>query len=172
MTTIVMRKGPRSIEVAYDSKVSNGYTHWELKDNKVENVNGMYIGVAGRLRVLNAVHHQLGLNPPNPDVRGLEVTSWIHRVFVPRLRQVIHEAIPDGAWDSESRVLVVVNSEIYEIDSDFSVTQSTNGIYAIGSGSKYALSALDFGKSVRDSVVYASKKDIWTGYTVKSLEIV
>lgn len=169
MTTIVMRKLEDRIEVAFDSKVSNGHTFWELKENKVAEVNGMYFGVAGRLRALNAIHH-MTLNPPT-GIHGDDLTKWVHRVLVPKLRQTIHEAIPDGAWDSQSGVLVVVNNEIYEIDSDFSVTQSVDGVYAIGSGSDFAKSALDFGKSVKESVEYAGEKDIWTGYTIKSLTI-
>lgn len=170
MTTIVMRKFKNRIEVAYDSKVSNGMTFWELKEDKVSEVNGMYFGVAGRLRALNAIHN-MDLNPPKKDVVGAELTKWVHRVLVPKLRQTIHEAIPDGAWDSQSGVLAVINKDIYEIDSDFSVTQSVDGIYAIGSGSDYAKSALDFGKTVKESVEYAGKKDIWSGFQIKTMTI-
>lgn len=170
MTTILAVKSKGKVEIAFDSKVSNGYTFWELKEDKVAEVNGMFFGVAGRLRALNAVHN-MDLNAPDKNLSEKELTKWVHRVLVPKLRQTIHEAIPDGAWDSQSGVLAVVNKDVYEIDSDFSVTQSTDGVYGIGSGSDYAKSALDFGSSVVDAVKYASKKDIWTGYTVKSLVI-
>lgn len=170
MTTIVMKEFPDRIEVAFDSKVSNGYSFWELKEPKVAEVNGMWFGVAGRLRALQAIHH-MSLNPPAKDVKGEELTRWVHRVLVPKLRQVIHEAIPDGAWDSQSGVLAVINKEVYEIDADFTVTQSVDGVFAIGSGSEYAKSALKFGASVKESVEFASREDIWTGFKVKTLTI-
>lgn len=170
MTTIVMKQGTNKVEVAFDSKVSDGRTYSELVEPKVAEVNGMWFGVAGRLRVLNAVHH-MDLNPPAKDVKGEELTKWVHRVLVPKLRQTIHESIPEGAWHSESNILAVVNKTVYLIESDYCVMQMKDGIYAIGSGSDHAKSALKFGASVKEAVKFAGQEDIWSGYTIKTLTI-
>jgi ATP-dependent protease HslVU (ClpYQ) peptidase subunit len=44
--------------------------------------------------------------------------------------------------EHSSQILVVVNGTIYIIDGDYSWTSDKTGIYAIGTGSSYALGAL------------------------------
>ena len=42
---------------------------------------------------------------------------------------------------------------------------------SFGSGSSFALSAMDFGKSAKDSVKYAMTRDIYTGGKIKVIKV-
>lgn len=42
--------------------------------------------------------------------------------------------------------------------------------YSIGSGSDYSLMAMDLGKTARESIVMASKRDIYTGGAIKTFK--
>ena len=63
--------------------------------------------------------------------------------------------------------IVVRQDGVFEcaVDNDTGEPFSTplNYNYAIGSGTPFALAALDFGRSARESVEYASTRDAYTG---------
>lgn len=114
--------------------------------------NGKYLlGAAGDVRAINILHHVFV--PPNPPVTasGKKLDQFITRQFVPALRACFEEqgyAAPerdssDHMAEQGSTVVVVIHGTIYIIEGDYSWTSDTNGIYAIGTGSSYALGALE-----------------------------
>lgn len=158
MTTIVAIQGDGYSLICSDSRISsadeNGYISHitTLKDgNGKIATNGKYLlGAAGDMRAINILHHAFQPPPPTPTLKGKKLDQFITAKFVPALRTCFEQqgyALPERdssnhMAEHSSSVLVSVNGSIYIIEGDYSWTSDTTGIYAIGSGSSYALGAL------------------------------
>jgi hypothetical protein len=114
-------------------------------------VNGKYLlGAAGDVRAINILHYSFLPPTPTPQTRGKKLDAFITNKFVPSLRHCFDEqgystppdADKDHVAEQGSTILAVINATIYIIESDYSWTSDTNGIYAIGSGAPYALGAM------------------------------
>lgn len=192
MTTIVAIQGDNFCVVGTDSRVSSfdesgmAYQITTLGTGSCKVAsNGRYLlGAAGDVRAINILHH--AFTPPAPSFRtgGEALDGFITNKFIPSL-QICFEntgyAVPDMAEDKthmseqSSTILVAINGVIYIIDSDYSWTSDRTGIYAIGTGSSYALGAiqaLSAGKPmtvqkartvVQKSLSITSKFDPYTG---------
>jgi ATP-dependent protease HslVU (ClpYQ) peptidase subunit len=76
--------------------------------------------------------------------------QFITQKFIPALRECFEQtgyAMPDNdekthIAEQSSTILVVINGVIYIIDGDYSWTSDRTGVYAIGTGSSYALGAI------------------------------
>jgi ATP-dependent protease HslVU (ClpYQ) peptidase subunit len=155
MTTIVGIQGDGFAVVATDSRISslgsdgNAYQVSTLGtgSGKIAQ-NGKYLlGAAGDVRALNILHHAFIPPAPLPTLEGKKLDAFITTRFVPTLRDTFEDAgyapsTKDEQAEQGSTILVVINSIIYIIESDYSWTSESNGIYAIGSGAPYALGAI------------------------------
>lgn len=114
--------------------------------------NGKYlIGTAGDLRAINLLTHAFSPPPAPPGVKGKKLDQFITVKFIPALRACFdtHGYSPPENKENKnhnaeqgSSLLVVVNATIYMIDNDYSWLLDASGIYAVGSGSDYALGAV------------------------------
>lgn len=192
MTTIVAIQGDDYCVVCTDSRISSfdetgmAYQITTLGTGscKVAQKGRYLLGAAGDVRAINILHH--AFNPPIPSfkVGGEQLDEFITTKFIPAL-QVCFEntgyAMPDLAEDKthmseqSSTILVAINGVVYIIDGDYSWTSDRAGVYAIGTGSSYALGAvlalsnskpmtLQKAKSVaQKSLSITSKFDPYTG---------
>ena len=114
--------------------------------------NGKWLlGAAGDVRAINLLHHALTPPTPPPNLAGRKLDAFITTKFIPALRECFEThgyATPDGNDDKEhmaqqgSTILAVVNATAYVIDGDYSWASDSSGIYALGSGSAFALGAI------------------------------
>jgi ATP-dependent protease HslVU (ClpYQ) peptidase subunit len=175
MTTIVGLQGDNFAVVYVDSRISSsdsgGYISQisTLKEGcgKVA-VNGKYLlGAAGDVRAINILHHVF--QPPTPPInmRGKKLDQFFTAKFIPALRECFEQqgyAIPDIKEDKEhiaeqaSTILVVIHGIIYVVDGDYSWTSDSSGMYALGSGSSYALGALQALATNRKLTIPQAKK--------------
>jgi hypothetical protein len=146
--------------------------------------NGKYLlGAAGDVRAINLLHHVFTPPAPTFSESGPKLDHFITQKFIPALRNCFENhgyAMPDNDTkdhiaEHSSQIVVVINGTIYIIDGDYSWTSDKTGIYAIGSGSSYALGALHAltnGKemplakaktSINKALSVASKFDPYTG---------
>lgn len=169
MTTIVMVEKKGKVEIAFDSKVSYGDATDSLEQPKVFKNNGIVYGVAGAVRFANEVE-LVNVQPPAKNVVGTNLDRWVQTILIPRLQVAGAKCDPTGEFWSQMQMLVAVNHRVYKIGGDFSRVRLTSGLYAIGSGSTFALSALEMGRSAKEAVEYASRKDPWSGFEVKTME--
>ena len=191
MTTIVGIQGEGYSIICTDSRVSSfddsgmayQITTLGTGSSKVAQ-NGRYLlGAAGDVRAINILHH--AFMPPVPTFMssGPKLDQFITQKFIPALRECFEStgyAMPENDQSSHiaehsSQIVVVINGTIYIIDGDYSWTSDKTGIYAIGSGSSYALGALHAltnGKemtvakaktAVNKALAIASKFDPYTG---------
>lgn len=158
MTTIVGVQGDNFALVCSDSRISDvddsGYVSQIMtlrEGNSKVAVNGKYLfGAAGDMRAINILHH--AFNPPTPtNLKGKKLDEFMTAKFIPSLRECFEHqgyAVPESHEDKrhiaeqDSTIIVVVNGTIYVVDGDYSWYLDANGLYALGTGSAYAIGAL------------------------------
>ena len=158
MTTIVAIQGDGFAVIGTDSRISSfdesglayQITTLGTGTSKIA-ANGRYLlGAAGDVRAINILHHAFTPPVPNFKTSGTHLDQFITLKFIPALRACFEEtgyATPDNDEKSHmaeqaSTILVVINGVIYIIDGDYSWTSDRTGVYAIGTGSSYALGAI------------------------------
>lgn len=158
MTTIVGVQGDGFVVLATDSRISSfdeqgdvyQYTTLGGGSSKLA-FNGKYVvGAAGDVRAINILHH--AFHPPicAPSLKGRRLDTFVTTKFIPALRTCFEEhgyAVPQGkesgrTAEQDSTIIVAINATIYIIEGDYSWTNDATGLYAAGTGSSYALGAL------------------------------
>lgn len=158
MTTIIGIQGPDFALVCSDSRISTmdegGYASQitTLSSNSAKVAeNGRYLlGAAGDMRAINILHHAFVPPPVPPGTSGKKLDNFITTKFIPALRDCFEKqgyAAPERDTSTHiaeqgSTILVVVSGCVYVIDGDYSWTSDMTGMYALGTGSSYALGAL------------------------------
>lgn len=159
MTTIIAIQGDGFSAVCVDSRISDidnsGYISqvFTLKEGNCKvAINGKYLlGAAGDMRAINILHHVFQPPTPPPNLRGKKLDEFVTVKFIPALRECFEQqgyALPDSNEEKkhiaehDSTILVSIHGSIYIVDGDYSWASDASGIYALGSGSAYALGAL------------------------------
>ena len=159
MTTIVAIQGDGFTVVGADTRITsydtNGvpyqYTNLGNGMSKVATKGKYLLGAAGDVRAINILHHVFQPPPVAPNLKGKKLDSFVTGKLIPAIRQCFDAqgySAPEHGTDrvhraeQDSTVVVAVNGVVYFIESDYSWTSESNGFYACGSGSDYALGAL------------------------------
>jgi ATP-dependent protease HslVU (ClpYQ) peptidase subunit len=84
---------------------------------------------------------------------------------IPSLKAVFKEN--EYKWDvddDESKFcfLVAIGGQVFEIADDMSVALTDTGFFGVGSGSSYAIGALEAGASLSEALEIAAKNDAYT----------
>jgi len=171
MTTVAAVQGEGWVVVGYDSRVTeNQEKIFTLaKDNGKVVKNGNYLlGAAGDMRAINLLSYVF--KPPviNPTTYGVRLDKFMTAVFIPELKKCFEEASYSKDGEMESQVMVVVNGTIYEIGNDFSWAHDESGIYSIGSGGDYAISALLATFETRKRTIGTAKALVRQAITIAS----
>jgi ATP-dependent protease HslVU (ClpYQ) peptidase subunit len=175
MTTIIGIQGPDYALICSDSRISTidegGFasqiTTLGSNTSKVAE-NGKYLlGAAGDMRAINILHHAF-IPPVVPaGTTGKKLDNFITTKYVPALRECFEKqgyASPDNdsathIAQHSSTVLTVLSGSIYVIDGDYSWTSDISGLYALGTGSSYALGALQILCSSKNMTIAQAKKN-------------
>ena len=159
MTTILGIQGEGFAVLAADTRITSFLEdgpayHMTTLSQGVSKIttNGKYlIGAAGDLRAINLLTHAFAPPPAPPADRGKKLDHFMTVKFIPALRACfdLHGYSPPENKENKnhnaeqaSSLLVVINATIYLIDSDYSWLTDASGLYAVGSGSDYALGAV------------------------------
>jgi ATP-dependent protease HslVU (ClpYQ) peptidase subunit len=144
MSTVVAIQGQSWAVVGYDSQVSeDGGRKYLLPPDagKVVQNNEYIFGVAGDLRAVNILAH--AFIPPTPGKKlDFELDEFISTKFVTSLRKCFEVNSYGKDGEHSSSVIVVVNGTVYEIGGNYDWIRDGHGLYAIGTGSPYALGAM------------------------------
>lgn len=144
MSTVAAIQGSTWSVVAYDSQVTeDGGRSYTLPRGmeKVCQNKGYVLGVAGDFRAVNLVTHVF--DPPSPPIkRGHDLDVFMSAKFVPSLRGCFEKSFYAKEGEQGSLLIVVVNGVIYEIGGNYDCLRDEAGLYAIGSGSHFALGSL------------------------------
>ncbi len=174
MTTIVAIQGDGFALICSDSRISDvdrdGYISQvsTLREGTAKVAsNGKYLlGAAGDLRAINLLHHAFTPPPVPTGIKGKKLDQFFTVKFIPALRECFEVqgyATPDKdekahMAEHDSLIMVAVSGNIYVVDGDYSWLSDTSGVYALGSGSSYALGALTALMPKTALTVQAAKK--------------
>jgi ATP-dependent protease HslVU (ClpYQ) peptidase subunit len=159
MTTIVGIQGDGFAVLGCDTRISSfgdGGDVYQISTlgNGASKLatNGKYlIGAAGEMRAINILHHVFQPPAITPGLRGKKLDAFITGKFIPSLRSCFDSqgySPPDSSDSKEHRaeqgssVVLMVNGAIYIIESDYSWTPEASYLYSTGTGSAYALGAM------------------------------
>lgn len=81
----------------------------------------------------------------------------------------LHERLMKLSGDSEFDVLIWDGKKLLYADQFMYLVEVTEPYYALGSGAKHAITAMDCGRSARQAVQMAMKRDSNTGGRVVSM---
>lgn len=183
MTTILAFQGDGFAVVSVDSRISSmddsGFafqiTTLGEGSSKVAK-NGKYLlGAAGDVRAINILHHVFQPPPPPPGIKGKKLDHFMTTKFIPALRECFEKqgyAAPETDTSTHiaehsSTILVVVHATIYVVEGDYSWTSDYNKIYGLGTGSSYALGAMNALVSSKKNLTSSQVKNM----TLKALRI-
>ena len=144
MTTIAAVQGRDWAVLAYDSQVTedNGRSYVLASDNGKVCENGPYLmGAAGDLRAVNILSHNF--HPPDPaEHSGIDLDKFMATKFVPAMKKCFDINFYGKDNEHGSLIMVVVNAVIYEVGGAYDIVRDETGLYALGTGSPYALGAM------------------------------
>jgi ATP-dependent protease HslVU (ClpYQ) peptidase subunit len=176
MTTIIGVQTADGCVIASDSRVAEGgkvYTHPQMV--KAVERGSYIIGGAGDYRALQVVLH--GWTPPLVSAKAKQnLYEFVINKVAPSLKTTLTEAgieftkSTDNDDKFELQLIIGINGNIFEIDSDFAVAMNDNGLYAIGSGGEYALGALHAGATVLEAMRIAAVNNNGTSAPFHILE--
>lgn len=177
MTTIIGVQGDGFSIICTDSRISSmdegGFasqiTTLGKNTSKVAS-NGKYLlGAAGDVRAINILHHAFVPPPPTPGLSGSKLDHFFTTKFIPALRECFEKqgyAAPERdnsvhIAEHGSTIVCSLQGNIYVVEGDYSWTSDVNGLYALGTGSAYALGAMQ--------VLFANSKKMATPAIAKKL---
>ena len=164
MTTIIGIQYENKCTLYADSMITDDGQPFKHPNLVKITKHGQYlVGVAGDLHMLQFLCYVWHAPVPTADDIKNPYRFMVTTV-VPALREDLKEAnlMPekdDEETKNDFAMLLCLNSDIFQIDSDFSVTQDATNFYGIGSGSPYALGALHVGASPQKAMEVAQKLD-------------
>lgn len=167
MTTVVAVETERGVTFASDSRIS-----WRSKHdgwvNKVVTNGGYTFGAAGALRAIQILQFAKLPEPPVTDDPNM-IDRFVTKELVGSIKDAFNEVSSDA--DQYSTILGAVAGRAYIFGSDGSWVRNPDGIYAVGSGSPYALGALRAGAKPREAVEIASYFDGYTNDDVRVTKV-
>ena len=166
MTTVIAIQHQDGVEMIADSQINSaGQPYFHSDMVKIVERGKYLIGVAGRVVALQAI--QNSWNPPalTGSHKG-SIYNFIITKVVPSLKAFIDDSKIFSDKEKEDgdlfSILIVIKGEVFEIDQDYAVARRADGVYAIGSGSDYALGAMMAGASGMEAMKIAESLDVNT----------
>ena len=166
MTTVIAIQYDQGVDMIADSQINaNGKPYFHPDMVKIVERNKYLIGIAGRVIALQAI--QNNWNPPALNATYKDsLYKFVITKIVPSLKMFIEDAKIFTDKEKEVgelfSVLIAIKGELFEIDEDYSVSRREDGVYAIGSGSEYALGALMAGADMQSAMQIAASLDVNT----------
>jgi ATP-dependent protease HslVU (ClpYQ) peptidase subunit len=166
MTTIIAVQGKSKVVFGADSQVTsgNGRVQRHNQMTKIAERGQYLIAGSGECAPCDIAQH---LWKP-PALKGNDWNDIYHFMIakvVPSLKACFKEH--EYKWDREDEetkfnFLIAVGGQVFEIADDMSITLDSSGFYGVGSGSPYAIGALEAGATIENALKIAAKNDAYT----------
>lgn len=172
MTTIAVRrledskKGkPRGVVFACDDQTTAGYQKYG-SGAKVFKRGPVTFGFAGAVRDKNLLQHALKV--PKFDLKAeSDPHKWVVTKLIPAIQKTLEEngslENDKGFTSSDSHLIISVKGLCGYVGHTFSLWGTDEDMWAVGSGSEYALGAMTVGATPQEAVTVAGLHDIGTG---------
>jgi len=165
VTTIIGVQGEEGCLLAADSRTT-GETGRPYCHEFVEKITerGPYmIACAGDADACDIIQHLW--DPPKPP----KLAKNHYKFMVTKISTSIKQCLKEKGYEKDKSdkesgflILIALNGTLYEIDETCTVSMRNDGIYGIGSGSKYAIGALQANSDWYTALIIAAKNDIYT----------
>lgn len=142
MTIVVVAKSADELVMGCDSARSNQVYIMEDRKPKIIKHAEYLLGAAGSSRIIDLMHTYFR------DIPRTREDPFEHTVedIVPFVKDILFSHNALGTNDSEvemnNNFLLCFENRIFNLTTDFAVTESYNDYHAIGSGSSFALGCL------------------------------
>lgn len=165
MTTIIGVQGEEGCLLAADSRTTGEtgrpYCHEYIE--KITERGPYMIACAGDADACDIIQHQW--NPPKPP----KLAKNHYKFMVTKISTSIKQCLKEKGYEKDKSdkesgflILIALNGTLYEIDETCTVSMRDDGVYGIGSGSKYAIGALQANSDWYTALIIAAKNDIYT----------
>jgi len=142
VTCVVVIKDSDTIVMGADRSVLINDEIYINKHPKIFTVKNMLIGVSGDWRGANLIQYSMNV----PNIENVDEMQYLVGYFVPSMQKIFRASCYTSSESCkefcDSRLLVVINSRIFRIGADYSVTEFEDGYAAIGTGAPYALGSI------------------------------
>ena len=164
MTTIIGIQADDHCIIAADSRATDdgGRPYSHVSMSKITK-NGKYlISGAGSTLPCDIIQHIW--RPPLLAANKKDLYHFMITEVAPSVRACLKENgyTPKESDESDFQFLIALNGNLFEFDDSLSVLLRDDGLYGIGSGSPYALGALDLGAVWKKALQVAAKNDVYT----------
>ena len=166
MTTIIAIQQKNKVLFGADSQVtsSSGRIQRHKEMIKISERGPFIIAGSGECAPCDIAQHIW--NPPRPT--GNEWKDLYHFMIakvVPSLKACFKEN--EYKWDIDEDeakfcFLIAIAGQVFELADDMSISLNDTGFYGVGSGSSYAIGALEAGSSLSESLEIAARNDAYT----------
>lgn len=182
MTTLAAIQGESWVVIGADTQVSDdsGFK-MQLAASKIFKNGCALIAGAGSMRGINIL--QFGWTAPKYS--GKTIEHYLTQQFIPSMRAIFIESGYDiktaaDAATCDNVFIVAIKGKLFAIDEDYSWEHCNKGLYVAGSGSHFALGALDaFGAKkvktpeqaqsvIRKSIAVATNWDAFSGGVIQT----
>lgn len=143
MTCIVGVISDGKVYMGSDSAVATGWEVRPLAESKLFRLGKMVFGTSGDMRVAQVVKHGLVLEAQPEDNDDM---AYMVNVVAECIRELLKargiSTVNNNKEGNETEFLVGYRGHLYEINTNYQVTEYSEGFNAIGCGQDYALGAL------------------------------
>lgn len=165
MTTIIGIQADDHCLIAADSRTTSDggrpYSHPQVA--KVTKRGKFIIAGAGTVMPCDTIQHIW--KPPAVPANKKDMYHFMVTDVAPSIRNCLKDNGYERSKDSDDYdflFLIALNGVIYEMDDSYAVYLRDDGFYGIGSGSSYAIGALQHGADWRKALQIAAKNDVYT----------
>ena len=174
MTTIVAVKTDDKVTFAWDSQITWRGRAMNSADSagKVFRNGPVVFGVSGRSRTSDILKH-MSIPDRKEYAPDYDTETWIVTELVPHIIKELDKVkfFENSTADSESHVILAVDNLVGYLSTDLAWVTDETGIYAVGSGSAYAIGALSTGSAPEQAVRIAKTWDLYTGGQVRTATV-
>lgn len=158
MTTIIAFQGPDYAILGADSQITDGDRRiLSPSTPKIVKVGKYLLAVRGDARPGDVLMY--AWKPPLYD--GTDPVKFMGKKIIPSIITAFkansYDFDKDGAMFG---FIVAFAGNVFEIGSDMSISQNIDGIYAIGSGSDYALGVMQYALAFENAIAGATLKSV------------
>lgn len=158
MTTLIAFQGPDFAILGADSQITDGDKRiLSPSIPKIVKLGKYLLGVAGDVRPGDILTYNW--KPPLYD--GTDPVKFMGKKVIPSIITAFKANGYDHTKEGASySFLIVFAGNVFEIGDDLSMSQSSDGLYGIGSGSAYALGVMQYALAFEKGIAGATPKSV------------
>jgi ATP-dependent protease HslVU (ClpYQ) peptidase subunit len=162
VTTIIGIEDATGCYLAADNQTTvDNRPFFDPSTPKIRAIGDFLVAAAGSGLACDIVNHMWF--PPMLESFHSSTYEFMITDVVPALKRAFEANGFSTSEDETYALLIAFQGHLFEIASDGTVLSREDGIYGIGTGSSFAIGALEAGATLEEAMRIASSNDIYTG---------